>query len=148
MIALRFEAAGNVYQICLDRQATTTPLLVVQVTIWLCACDGAELLDSFFNTACCLCWQDGFCGTVCWGCLLHLACRNVQRSPWFDSIGITLQSSVATRAFFENVFGFRAFASADGCGHLEGLGQYRNSSVQEAKTGAVVPGSPVEELLS
>ena len=55
-------------------------------------------------------------------------------------------------AFFENVFGFRFFASAKsvmgGCEHLEGLGQYRNSSVQEAKRGAVVPGSPVEELLS
>ena len=34
------------------------------------------------------------------------------------------------------------------CEHLEGLGQYRNSSVQEAKRDAVVPGSPVEELLS
>ena len=57
-----------------------------------------------------------------------------------------------THAFFENVFGFRVFASVksvmDGCGYLEGLGLYRNGLVKEAKRGAVVPGSPVEELLS
>ena len=72
--------------------------------------------------------------------------------PHSSALTITLQSNVATRAFFENVFGFLFFACAesvmDGCVHLEGLGLYRNSSMQQAKSGAVVPGSPVEELLS
>ena len=62
--------------------------------------------------------------------------------PHSSALTITLQSNVATRAFFENVFGFRFFACAesviDGCGHLKGLGLYRNSSMQEAKSGAVV----------
>ena len=57
-----------------------------------------------------------------------------------------------TRAFFENVFGVWVFASVKsvmgGCKHLEGLGLCMDGLVQEAKRGAVVPGSPVEELLS
>ena len=61
---------------------------------------------------------------------------------------IGLQSRVGIHAFFASVFDLGVFASVksvmDGCGHLEGLGQYRNSSVQEAERGAVVPGSPVE----
>ena len=65
-----------------------------------------------------------------------------------------LQSSVDIQARVENVFGLEVFAyvksAIDGCGHLEGLGLYRNSSSQEAKRGrgAVVSGSPVKELLS
>ena len=57
-----------------------------------------------------------------------------------------------THAFSEYVFGLEVFASVksvmDGCGHLEGLGLCMDDLVKEAKRGAVVPGSPVEELLS
>ena len=63
---------------------------------------------------------------------------------------IAVQSSVGTHAFSVDVFGLRAFSSVksvmDGCGHLEGFGRHRNSLVQEAKAGAVVSRSPVEEL--
>ena len=55
IIALRLEAVGNAYQICLEHQQIVWPWLAVQVTLWLIICEAAELFDSFFNTACRLC---------------------------------------------------------------------------------------------
>ena len=66
-----FEVVGNVYQICLELHPIVSPVLAAQVTLWLFTCDGTELFDSFFNTACRRRSQYRSSHRVYSGCLLH-----------------------------------------------------------------------------